>query len=102
MYVDTMLCTACRFSSKIFYGGRKRPGKEWFDNDCFVARKAARGYLRAFLQSTLDVDKQNYLSYRNKYKKRICDLKKKTDVGRVQPCAKMSETRQNSGIRLKG
>ena len=65
------------FLRKLMYGGRKRPGKEWFDNECFIARKAARGYLRAFLQSNLDVDRHNYLSYRNKYKKLIRDKKQK-------------------------
>ena len=72
----TSMLTQCyvqpaEFLEKTFYGRPKRRGNDWFNKECTDARKAARKQLRTFLKTTLEIDKDNYLLSRNKYKQLI-------------------------------
>ena len=81
------------FLQKTFYGRLNRPGKEWFDKECSVARKVARKHLRTFLRTTLELDKCNYLLSRNKYKQMI---RFKKQEHRLRQSAALSENIRDS------
>ena len=75
--ITSCMVNAAEFLKKTFtVRGTQKQSKQWFDRDCYVAKKTVRQHLRKYLRTQSAADRALYIRDRNVYKG-LLNLKKR-------------------------